>query len=168
MTLATNKHLIMLTLLLATRLLCADNSPAVDLYAGWSWLPYGYGWRSPYRYSDSSAGWLWRPHAGLLFPLYGRDHLLRGGPYGYSGYGYTPYSWGLDSGVRIRLDERPLFTVPDDPHAPPLPGSAPLTLRDPSQEENWTRALNDLLDGHDLDAWRIRAVTNAPAHSPNT
>ena len=163
-----NKHLTVLTLLLAARLLCAADTPAVDLYAGWSWLPYGYGWHGPYRSPYASAGWPWQPHAGILFPLDGPDRLLRGGPYGYSGYGYSPYSWGFDYGVRIRLDERPLFAMPDDPHAPTLPGAAPLTLRDPSHEENWTRAFNDLLDGHDLEAWRIRAATNGPAHSPNT
>ncbi|MFA6631496.1 MAG: hypothetical protein WCU90_04285 [Kiritimatiellia bacterium] len=64
----------------------------MELYAGWSWLPYGYGWHCPNRYPYAAAGRPWQPHAGILF----------------------------------------------------------------------------LLDGHDLEARGIRAVTNAPAHSPNT
>ena len=161
-----NRHLLRLTLLLTARLLCAIETPTVDLYAGWSWLPYGYSWYDPYRYPYSSAGWPWRPHAGILFPLDGGDRLLRNGPYGYYGYGYAPYGWGFDYGVRMRLDDRPLFAMPDDPHTPPLPGSAPLTLRDPSEEESWTRAFNELLKGNDLEAWGVREVrvsTNAPA-----
>ena len=61
-----NKHLTVLTLLLAARLLCAADTPAVDLYAGWSWLPYGYGWHGPYRSPYASAGWPWQPYAGIL------------------------------------------------------------------------------------------------------
>ncbi len=89
----------------------------------------------------------------------GGDRLLRNGPYGYYGYGYAPYGWGFDYGVRMRPMIVPFFAMPDDPHTP-LPGSAPPALRDLSQEESLTRAFNELLKG------TISKGVSTPAPTP--
>ncbi len=152
--------------LLMAQLLCATDDPSLDLYAGWRWMPFSDSILAPYHDRGSPYWRSWSPTAGIGVPLMGHAFPYPS-PYGYSGYGYAPYGWGLDYGVYVRLDNRPLFALPDNSHSTPIPGSAPIKLRDPDQEEIWSRAFEILLDGQGLEAWGVPPDTSAPSLTPD-
>ena len=147
------KPRVIIILLAIAHSLCAEGDTAVDLYAGWSWMPFGYCYHSPYYYGGRYPYWHAWPYAGVAVPLVG------GGvpPHGHTGY--APYCGGFEYGVRVRLNDPPAFPDPTDSLLPPLPGSAPLDVRDPQREAAWTREINSLLGSLDPG-------TNAPSAAP--
>ena len=132
------KQRAIIILLLMAHSLRAQNDTAIDLYAGWSWMPFGY-YHSPYYYGGRYPCWYASPYAGVTVPLYGYT-------------GYDPFYRGFDYGVRVRLNDAPTFPYPADPLLPPPPGSAPLDVRDPQREALWADEINALLG----------SLTNAP------
>jgi hypothetical protein len=156
-----NQRVIAVSLLLAAQALCARDDATVDLYAGWSWMPFGYYYDAPYRYGGRYPYWHPWPYAGVMVPLDGDGGPLRGPLYGYTGY--APSYWGFEHGVRLRLNDAEKFPAPADPLLPPLPGSAPLDLRDPRREEAWAQEIDSFLGSLGSPEWfPSAAATNAP------
>ena len=148
------KRLVLFACLAASSLtLRGDDTPTVDLFAGWSWSPFCYD-RFPYGYYPYPRGYA--PYAGVGLPLdrWGRP----GDPFGYTGYG--PF-WGYDYGVRIRLKEPRYAPALSEGLLSPLPGSAPTESRDPERERNWQRDLETLVGRRGMD--EPPSPTNAPA-----
>ncbi len=94
---------LMSLLLLAAAAVSADESPAIDVFAGWSWDPFAYGYPYPY-FRPTLEGWV--DGAGGPYPTVG---LSRTWPYSDSywpyryGVGPYPYNWGLGYGARVRV-----------------------------------------------------------------
>lgn len=116
--------------------LSADDSPVIDLFAGWSFLPrpyYGYGYPGPYGYA---------PFVGVGVPLSSRfyDPLP---PY-YVDRFYDPY-WGYDYGVRYRVwpDGNRLHT-PENAQ-PYFPGAAPTGPLADERRTEWDLAVERFL-----------------------
>ena len=144
----------MTTLLLFARLcLAAADSPEITLSAGWSWLTY---WDGIYPYGRHAPDYWPYAGAGVGVPLYppvdGRSPF----------YGYYGDPWrGFGYGVSYRLTEsRYADPVPSDMRRP-LPGSAPLKLRDPAQERAWGQEISELMKVWDTEAW-MNSATNRP------
>ena len=144
-------------LLLAAASLSADESPTVDLFAGWSWYPYPYAYPYGPWWRD---GYACGPYLGVS-----RAWPYPEEPWGYR-YGYSPYPyyWGYGSGVRIKLKPgNPIrFPDPKDVLLPPFPGSAPTSLRDEAQEKSWDPDIESLLATLPTAAERLSS-TNVPA-----
>jgi hypothetical protein len=152
-------------LLLAVLSLRAEDSPTLDLFAGWSWYPYTYGYPypygRPYRSGWLDDGYVPYPYVGLsrMWP-YGE------GPWAYR-YGYAPYpyGWGFDYGVRMRIyPGSPLrLPSPSDTLLAPFPGSAPTALKDEAKEKAWDPDIASFLATLPNAADRL-AETNAPSN----
>jgi hypothetical protein len=153
--LGMKQRIIVIGLLLAAQTLCAKNdNTTVDLYAGWSWLPYRFYEDGPYRYGHFPYRWSWP------LPLRTSKSPLGDSLYGYTGY--SPAYWGFENGVRLRLRGAREFPAAIDP-PPPLPGSAPLELRDPQREAAWMREIADFLGAlQSPGSPSAAAATNAP------
>jgi hypothetical protein len=149
------KRLVLFACLAASSLtLRGDDTPTVDLVAGWRWSPFycdrfPYGYYGPYQRGYS-------PYLGAGIPLDRWGRL--GDPFGYTGYG--PF-WGYDYGVRIRLNEPRYAPALSEGLLSPLPGSAPTELRDPARERNWLRDLDTLFGRSGIG--EPPSPTNAPA-----
>lgn len=162
------QRVLAICLLLVTLPLCAWNDVTVDLYAGWSWLPFGYDYYGGHHHRHHhhhrhSSYWGW-PYAEMFMPL-NRFGVLPDEPY----YGYfgAPYYWGFGSGVRIKLNERGGASLPDTPLLPELPGSAPLEPRDPQREKAWSTDINAFLGTLPLPDFSTTSATNIPAPASN-
>lgn len=119
-------------LALARGALAADDSTAVDLFAGWSYMPYPYCWHPGYGYS---------PFWGVGVPLCGPPYAARS-PY-FADY-FDPY-WGYDYGVRYRIwPNRPHLRGPGG-DAPYVPGAAPTEPRASERKTEWDREIERFL-----------------------
>lgn len=149
------KKLFMTTLLLFARLcLAAAENPEITLFAGWRLLPhwdgvYPYGRHSPYCWPYAGVG----VGVPLCQPVDARRP--------FHGYYGDPW-WGFGYGVSYSLTE-PRYADPvTGDVGRPLPGSAPLKLRDPVQERAWGQEMSELLERWDTAAW-MNSATNRPA-----
>ena len=116
----------------------AEESPTVEIFTGWTWLPYPYYGR-PYRYGYVPYGC--SPRIGIEHPLYG---------YGHEGYPglydpYSPYFGGYGSSVRYRLKADRIFLSSSEQGLPPLPGSAPTELLASEHKTSWDQAIETFL-----------------------
>lgn len=153
-----------MALVLAAPLIRADDSPSIDLFAGWGWLPYAYG-GDPYFYRGDPY-WRPAPYAGLSATLYGNspwfppDNL-------YGGYGWPPF-WGCGYGVRLALKDAFISPPTQLGLLPDPPGSAPLELRDTEKERDWSQDLAHILKRADTDIWLGDATNAPPATQPES
>ena len=151
-----NKKLLAAVLALATFPLLSDDSPTIDLFAGWGWSLFPY---DDYPYRGGSPYWRPMPYTGVSANLYGRT---ASSPCSlYEGYRYGPY-WGYEYGVRIALKDPFIAPAPAEGLLPPPPGSAPLELRNVHLEKTWDRDILSVMEAIDTDLWR-HSATNAPA-----
>jgi hypothetical protein len=153
---------IALCLLLAAQTLRARDDTTVDLYAGWSWMPFGTGYNGPCRYGYPSY-WRFLPYTSLVLPLRGSQAPMTRPFYDYTGHALS--HWDCEHSVRVRLNDAREFPATSDlllPSLPPLPGDAPLDLRDPQREEAWTREIDAFLGSLAAPDWPAPAATNAP------
>ncbi len=149
-------------LLLAAATLSADETPSVDVFAGWSWYPFAS--RYPYCYPHHE-GWL--DSAGGPYPYVG---LARTWPYSDCpwpyryGIGAYPYGWGLGYGARLRVYPGSPLRLPEpgSPLLAPDPGTAPTSLRDEKRERAWDEDIRAFLSTLPTASDRL-AATNAPA-----
>ena len=128
-----------------------DDSPTVDLIAGWGWSPFYYD-RYPCGYGPYWHGY---PSAGLGVPL---NTWNASAPYGY--YDYAPF-WGYETGVRISLKDKRLAPALSEGLLQPFPGSAPTELRDPNREQHWRSDLETLF-GRETGAGNAVPTNAAP------
>lgn len=111
----TRAILLLATLAAASPANAAEESPAVELFAGWSFFPYpyyGYGYPGPYGYT---------PFLGVGMPL-NRCFADPLPPYA-CGF-YDPY-WGYDYGVRYRVWPNAKRLHTPESAGPYIPGAAP-------------------------------------------
>ena len=131
--------------------LSAEESPTVEIFTGWTWLPYSY-YERPYRYGYAPYGC--SPFIGVEHPLYGFGHE------GYPGL-YDPYSpyWGYGYSVRYRLKSDRFFLRSTEQGLPPLPGSAPTELLANEHKTPWDQAIEAF-----LKATNVPPRQAAPSH----
>jgi len=134
--------------------MCADQPPTVELFTGWTWLPYSYYGR-PYR--DGYFPYGWGPSVGIAQPLYGYpyDPFLYGDPYG-------PSYWGWGYGVRYRLLPDRAFSSNPRPDYESLPGAAPTTLRTNESKIAWDDRLEAFLGGTNAPPAQAPRASPAP------
>jgi hypothetical protein len=135
----------------AARALQADNTPSVEIFTGWSWMPYpcGYPYRQGYPYG-------WGPSCGIAHPLNGFDRPYD--PYFY-GDPYGPY-WGYGYGVRYRLKPDRYFSGDSERDLSLLPGSAPTELLSATPKTAWDKSIDAFIHSPGSSA------TNAPPPQP--
>ncbi len=133
------KRLLLVSFLLAAGGLKGNDSPTVDLFAGWGWSPFWYG-SYPYRYGAVPYGHPY-PAVGLGIPLNAWGDP-RCSPYGY--YGGGPF-WGYDYGMRVRLKEPRYQAALSGDLPQTLPGSAPTEIRDAETEQKWDQVIGAVL-----------------------
>jgi hypothetical protein len=160
------QRIIAFCLLLAAPLLAREDDSTLEFYVGWSWMPFGHYYEAPYRYENTDPG-------GHHWTFSGLSSLLGGAaPYDYPRYDYTRFSpffyRGFEYGTRLRLVDGRELPVPADTLLPPLPGSAPLDLRDPQREAAWTREINAFLGSLEPPEAPAPAVIHAPAQGKTT
>ena len=130
----------------------AEETPSVEFFTGWGWMPYPY-YGHPYRYGYAPYGW--EPCIGIAHPLNGfyrpYDPYFYGDPYG-------PY-WGYGYGVRYNLRPDRHFPHRPDQDLAPLPGSAPTELRASEHKTAWDQNVEAFLKTHDQP---VSTATNAP------
>ena len=147
------KRLILFTYLWAAAgALMGDDSPTVDLIAGWGWSPFYYD-RYPCGYGPYWRGY---PSAGLGVPL---NPWNASAPYGY--YDYAPF-WGYETGVRISLKDKRLAPVLSEGLLQPFPGSAPTELRDLQREQQWNADFETLLGSRPSKSKSTALTNSAP------
>ena len=139
-------------LLMATGVLTAGEDSIVDLYAGWSWMPFSY-YDYPYRYGGYPLGGL-GPQAGIAVPLSACDDTTLSAP-----YGYGPF-WGYAYGVRLKLKRSREFTALSESLLPPPPGSAPLEAHNLQLEKQWDKEIEPFL-GALTPEWQKQLQTNS-------
>ena len=152
------KWLLVAGFLVSGALLRGGDAPAVDLYAGWGWWPYGYD-AYPYRYGYAPY-WHAYPRVGLGLPLEN-----------WSGYRSPAYGafddrlfWGYGYGLRLDLREPRYSAVLSETLLRPLPGAAPTELRETAQTRSWDQAVRSFLSTVNVEAWR-GALTNGAARA---
>jgi len=117
------------TLFIALLALRAEETPSVEIFTGWAWMPYSYcGY--PYRYGYAPYG---------CSPFIGIEHEC------YPGL-YDPYAsyWGYDYSVRYRLRPDRTLGLPEQ-NLPCLPGSAPTELLSSEHKTPWDQAIDAFL-----------------------
>jgi len=124
------KKVVLIVTVLLTVSVCADDVPAVvEMSAGWCWYPYNtYFHRYPFaQYYDPWYYPLYR--SGYPYPYSYPDNP---GWYGYNEYPFYPYGGYCfyNNSVVFNLSSRKHFDLSNiENKIPPLPGSAPITLR---------------------------------------
>lgn len=136
--------------LLFVSALHADDTSSVDLFAGWSWMPFPY---SAYPYYDwNYPGWPMRPYTGVLVPLDRRDAAACRYPCPYGVAGYDPYWWPGYT-VHVRLFDPCTFPALSTGLLPPMPGTAPLAPHNRERESQWDRDIQPFLQAITPEWW---------------
>jgi len=123
--------------------LSADTAPTLDLFTGWTWMPYPCGY--PYGYPFYPYGW--GPAIGLERPLAGSGSE--------DGVGLCDPYWGLGYGMRYRLWPRRRYLNDFERDQATLPGAAPTELRSAEPLSDWDKAVEAFIRSP------LNATTNA-------
>lgn len=132
-----------LILIMYTVIICAQEPPVAEMYSGWCWYPYSsyyypcpyYGLYDPWYYSSS-----W---SSVYYPYnYSEDTDW----YAYNGYPYSYYPFGgicfHNKPVVFELGSKKILDLSNVDNIPPLPGSAPLSLRSTNEVSVQSERLN--------------------------